>query len=134
MTADPAISAVIERAYEALAFPPGQEPDWQLFNGAFHPAAILGLRVFPHDKTVSVLGLKEYAKAQMGNDLSTEGYSETPGERSCEVLGDIATVRQDFTMNFASSDPVQAIDCFSLVRASGEWLIISVVSDMAPAG
>jgi hypothetical protein len=66
----------------------------------------------------------------MGGGLKDEGYSETPGDRVTEVLGDVAVVRQRFTMNFTTKPPAAAVDLFSLVRTGGRWLIVSVVSDM----
>ena len=128
MTDDEAIAAVVERAYDALEFEPGSEPDWALFDSAFAPEAILALRVFPEDPQISVMGLREYAESQMRNDLGEQGYSETPGAGSTEVYGDVAVVRQPFTMNFVDRS-VEAIDVFSLVRADGTWKVVAVVSD-----
>ncbi len=128
MTDDDAIAAVVERAYAALEFEPGAEPNWALFDSAFAPEAILALRVFPEDRHISVMGLRAYAASQMRNDLGEQGYSETPGVGSTEVIGDVAVVRQPFTMNFADR-AVAAIDVFSLVRNAGAWKVVAVVSD-----
>jgi len=122
------IDEVIEQAYRALAFEPGSEPDWALFAEAFAPSAILALRVFPEDPEVLVLSLADYVREQMRNDLKQHGYSETPGARTVEIFGDIALVRQEFTMNFADRTQ-QAIDLFCLARMGGRWLIASVASD-----
>ena len=130
MSDDEEIAAVVERAYAALEFEPGAEPDWDLFDSAFAPEAILALRVFPEDPEISVMGLRAYAESQMRNDLGEQGYSETPGAGSIEVIGDIAVVRQPFTMNFADRS-VDAVDVFSLVRISGVWKVVAVVSDTA---
>lgn len=128
MTDEEAIAAVVERAYDALGFEPGSEPDWELFDSAFAPEAILALRVFPEDPVISVMGLRAYAESQMRNDLGEQGYSETPGAGSSEIYGDVAVVRQPFTMNFADRS-VPAIDVFSLARIDGAWKVVSVVSD-----
>lgn len=128
MSDDDAIAAVVERAYSALEFEPGAEPDWDLFDAAFAPEALLALRVFPEDAEISVMGLRAYAESQMRNHLGEQGYSETPGAGSIEVIGDIAVVRQPFTMNFADRS-VDAVDVFSLVRISGVWKVVAVVSD-----
>ena len=128
MTDDEAIAVVVARAYDALEFEPGSEPDWALFDSAFAPEAVLALRVFPEDPGVSVMGLRAYAESQMRNDLGEQGYSETPGVGSTEVIGDVAVVRQPFTMNFADR-AVAAIDVFSLVRNAGAWKVVAVVSD-----
>ncbi len=128
MTDEEAIAAVVERAYDALEFDPGSEPDWALFDSAFAPEAILALRVFPEDPHISVMGLRAYAESQMRNDLGEQGYSETPGDGSTQVYGDVAVVRQPFTMNFADR-AVGAIDVFSLARIDGAWKVVSVVSD-----
>ena len=130
MSDDDAIAVVVERAYAALEFEPGAEPDWDLFDSAFAPEAILALRVFPEDPEISVMGLRAYAESQMRNDLGEQGYSETPGSGSIEVIGDVAVVRQPFTMNFADRS-VDAVDVFSLVRIGGGWKVVAVVSDTA---
>ncbi len=128
MTDEEAIAAVVERAYDALEFEPGCEPDWALFDSAFAPEAILALRVFPEDPQVSVMGLRAYAESQMRNELGEQGYSETPGGGSTEIYGDVAVVRQPFTMNFVDR-AVAAIDVFSVVRVDGAWKVVAVVSD-----
>jgi hypothetical protein len=124
-----AVGELIAEAYAALAFAPGSEPDWNRFNAVFHPGAVLALRVFPDDPAIRIMRLPAYAAAQMENQLGEQGYSETPGERRTEIHGDIATVCQYFTMNFAGSTPKQAIDV-SLARAGGNWMIVSVLSDL----
>lgn len=70
------------------------------------------------------------AESQMRNELESHGYSETPGERSIEVIRDVACVRQAFTMNFADR-VVGAVDVFLLSRTGGEWRILAVASDIA---
>ncbi|MFF3455234.1 hypothetical protein ACFYXH_13030 [Streptomyces sp. NPDC002730] len=132
MTDEQELGALVERAYAALAFKPGEQPDWEQFNAVFHPAAVLALRIFPQDREVSVLDLAAYAEEQMRNGLREEGYSETPGSRSIEITGDVALVRQEFTMNFTNSSATEAIDVFSCARVGSAWSIISVLSDMQP--
>ncbi|WP_030993453.1 hypothetical protein [Streptomyces sp. NRRL S-1813] len=130
MSDEQQLGALVERAYAALAFEPGGEPDWQKFNAVFDPAAVLALRIFPDDRDISVLGLAAYAEAQMRNGLREEGYSETPGRRGVDIVGDVALVRQEFTMNFANTPTVQAVDLFSCARVGRAWTVISVLSDM----
>jgi hypothetical protein len=128
VTDEEAITAVVARAYDALEFEPGSEPDWALFDSAFAPEAILALRVFPKDPQISIMGLREYAESQMRNDLGAQGYSETPGDGTTQIYGDVAVVHQPFTMNFADR-LVSAMDVFSLARIDGVWKVVSVVSD-----
>jgi hypothetical protein len=128
-----AVGEIVDRAYELLAFESGAAPDWDRFDELFVQGALLALRVFPDDDQISVLGLRDYHAAQMQHGLGEEGYSETPNERRLDVVGDIASVRQSFTMNFANRRPVEAIDVFSLARTAGRWRIVSVVSDVAAA-
>jgi hypothetical protein len=124
------IGVLVDLAYDALAFRPGDAPDWERFNSVFAPSAVLALRLFPDDRTISVLNLTEYAVAQLQHGLKEQGYSETPGARWVEVVGDVATVRQEFTMNFSDKPPVDALDLFSLVRVNGVWRVVSVLSDL----
>lgn len=123
-------SSTVDAAYELLSFDPGREPDWDGFRSCFHPRALLALRVFPEDPSISVMSLREYARAQMRDGLKEEGYTEVPGQRDVDIVGAVATVRQHFTMNFAGRPPVAAIDVFSLIHLAGRWQIVSVVSDM----
>jgi hypothetical protein len=130
--AEDVIAALIERAYDALAFEPGSEPDWGAFDSCFVEQAVLALRVFPTDTAVSILDLRDYALSQMRHDLESDGYSETPGAQSIRVVGDVAVVQQHFTINFRSG-PVPAVDVFSLARTAVGWRIVSVVSDVVRA-
>lgn len=75
--------------------------------------------------------LSEYMQAQMQHGLQQQGYSETPGPRSTLITNDIASVRQQFTMNFVDAGSVDAVDIFSLARIAGQWRIVSVVSDIS---
>lgn len=124
------LEEIIELAYTCLAFDPGGEPDWAAFNACFHEKAVLALRVFPADSEVSVMNLEEYARKQMSNNLSEQGYSETQGEQHIRVINDVAVVTQEFTMNFAGKSPQAAIDVFSLARFPHGWRIVSVISEV----
>lgn len=126
----PGPGSTVDAAYELLSFDPGQEPDWAGFRSCFHPRALLALRVFPEDPAISVMSLRQYARAQMREGLKEEGYTEVPGHRDVDIVGSVATIRQHFTMNFAGRPPVTAIDVFALVHIGGRWQIVSVVSDM----
>ena len=129
---DDSIGRIVDKAYDALAFDAGGQPDWAAFAAVFDERALLALRVFPEDTAVSLMTLVEYAEAQMRHDLGSQGYSETPGERSTEVIGDVACVRQAFTMNFVDRS-VAAVDVFLLLRQADGWRIFSVASDMEQA-
>lgn len=124
------ILSLIDRAYDALEFKPGDTPDWNRFASVFTDNCILALRVFPDDDDVRVLSLEGYMKAQLEQELQRKGYSETPGKRELSICGDIAWVEQDFTMNFSEQHKVPAKDVFSLVRTGREWKVVSVISDM----
>ena len=63
---------------------------------------------------------------------SSRTGSETPGSRSIEITGDVALVRQEFTVNFTNSSATEAIDVFSCARVGSAWSIISVLGDMQP--
>lgn len=123
------IGRVVDAAYAALAFDPGSQPDWNSFAAVFDDRALLALRVFPEDDLASVMDLREYAESQMRHELGAQGYSETPGARVIDMVGDVASVRQEFSMNFADRT-VEAVDFFLLVRRQHGWRIVSVASDM----
>lgn len=122
-------SAVVDRAYELIGFAAGGEPDWQRFRELFTEPCVLALRVFPDDAAVTVMDMSSYIHHQMQHGLGEEGYSETPGARTIDVIGDIAIVRQHFTMNFADAVSVRALDIFGLCRRQNEWRIVSILSE-----
>lgn len=124
------ITDVVTAAYDLLAFAPGELPQWSRFRELFIETAVLALRVFPADPAISILSFAEYMTAQLAHGLQQQGYSETPGERTIVVVNDVASVQQEFTMNFAGREPVNAIDIFALVRTADQWRIASVLSDM----
>jgi hypothetical protein len=124
------IALVIDSAYAILDFPPGGRPNWAVGDTLYAHNAVLALRVFPDDESVSVLSWAEYKTAQLGQQLGDHGYSETPGERTVRVVGDIAVVQQQFTMDFRHRPAVSAVDVFGLVRQQGRWQIVSVLSDV----
>jgi hypothetical protein len=123
----------VDAAYELISFSPGDAPRWEDFQQLFVDEAVLALRVFPSDPVISVLSLAQYAESQMRHNLQEEGYSETPGERVVDIVGEVATVRQAFTMNFAGSPPIEAVDTFSLAYTAAGWKIVSVISDLTDA-
>jgi hypothetical protein len=122
--------SVVDRAYELISFGAGGAPAWDAFRALFVRQAALALRVFPGDAAVTVMNMDAYVAAQMRHGLSDAGYTEIPGARQVHITGDIAVIHQDFTMQFATGDPVPALDVFSLCRIDGQWRIVSIVSDM----
>lgn len=122
----------VEKAYAILEFEPGGQPDWNTGDQLYSERAVLALRVFPDDAAVSVLSWADYKHAQMSDRLGEHGYSETPGERTVHIVGDIAVVQQHFTMNFRHRPHAEAVDVFGLVRQHGTWQIVSVLSDINP--
>ena len=72
----------------------------------------------------------EYKRAQMKDDLSDHGYSETPGERTISIMGDVANVQQRFTMNFRHRSPPKpsTSSAWSVTEGLGESCRSSVTS------
>ena len=131
-SARPDPGVVVDRAYELISFAAGGAPGWDAFRQLFVQQAVLALRVFPGDAAVTVMDMNAYVVAQMGHGLGEAGYTEIPGARQVHITGDIAVIYQDFAMQFATGDPVPALDVFSLCRIDGQWRIVSIVSDMRP--
>jgi len=124
---------VVDASYKRISFEAGLTPEWERFRQLFVDNAILALRVFPSDPQVYLLSLSDYAEFQMREGLQHKGYTETPGPRAAETIGDVAVVRQEFVMQFGGQEPVRAIDVFSLARGADGWRIVSIVSDFLPA-
>mgnify|MGYP001356041571 CR=1 FL=1 len=123
-------TALVDACYALITFAPGTEPVWDEFRALFHPKAVLGLRVFPEDPSVTIMDLDRYIIRQMREGLEQQGYSERVLNRSEVVFHDIAEVRVLFSMQFGDAKPHTAIDIFSLVRSDGRWYITSIVSDI----
>jgi hypothetical protein len=129
----PSPEATVDRAYELIGFAEGGTPDWTTFRTLFTEPCTLALRVFPGDPAITVMDMDAYVVAQMAHGLSEQGYSETPGDRTVNAIGEVAMVHQQFEMNFAAGPPVPATDIFSLAFVDGRWLIVSIVSDVQSA-
>lgn len=124
---------VVDRAYELIGFAAGGEPDWQRFRELFTDPCVLALRVFPDDHAITVMDMASYMHHQMQHGLGDDGYSESPGIRTVDIVGDIAIIRQHFTMNFVDAPPVPALDVFALCRRHTEWQIVSILSETQDA-
>jgi hypothetical protein len=124
-------SAAIDACYECVSFAAHSEPDWARFRALFVSTAVLALRVFPEDGSVSVMNLDEYCLRQMRDGLKESGYTETVTGRDVQIVGDVAFGVVNFEMHFGDSPPVPAVDVFSFVRIQGRWLVTCIVSDMA---
>ena len=123
-------TTLVDACYDLITFEPGSEPAWDDFRALFHPRAVLALRVFPDDESVTVMDLDSYMIKQMREGMEEEGYSESVLKRSEVVFHDIAEVRVLFSMKFGDAKPYTAIDIFSLVSSEGRWHITSIVSDI----
>ncbi len=136
MTPDPHAtpSDMVDAAYDLISFEPGAEPAWDAFRALFLPQAILTLRVFPDDESITVMDLDAYMEKQIREGMKEEGYTETPLRRSELVFRDTAEVRVLFAMQYGDADPHTAIDFFQLIRLEGRWYIASISSDVLRPG
>lgn len=124
------IGQTVDKAYSMLEFDAGGRPDWAVGDEIYSDDVVFALRVFPDDEAVSVMSWQGYQHAQMADNLSDHGYSETPNDRVVTIVGDVALVQQRFTMNFVHRPAAAAVDIFGLVRLQGRWQIVSVLSDI----
>jgi hypothetical protein len=124
-----AVERVIDRSYETLPAEEHDAPGWEQYVELFADRAVLALRLFPRDPHVLVMNLEEYRRAHFGEGVELDTHSEVPGQRSVEIIGDVATVRQPLTFQFATQGHLEAVDQFTLARRDGVWKIVSVISD-----
>ncbi|HYG27144.1 MAG TPA: hypothetical protein VD906_09570 [Caulobacteraceae bacterium] len=122
--------AVVERAYELISFGPGSEPGWPMFRALFTGPAVLALRLFPGDSTISVMDLDAYEAAQVTASMKAEGYEERIVEAAYRETGDVCEARVAFQMVFGPDRVHDALDLFQLVRLEGQWRIASIVSEV----
>ena len=125
---------IVDRAYSAISFEPGGEPDWATFRSLFTDPAILALRVFPSDEHIRVMDLDGYERVQFREDLAQGGYEEVPVSRSGRIVRDLGLIDVRFEMRFPNGDVAAALDVFHLVRTPSGWRIASISSDMVDAG
>lgn len=127
ITATP--EGVVEECYRLISFPPGSEPNWDEFKSLFQEKAVLSLRVFPEDDSVTVMDLDEYTIIQMRPDMKKEGYSETVVREDWFKQGDFATCQVIFDMQFGDTPPVRCFDDFHLIKRDGRWWIVSIIGE-----
>ncbi len=126
--------AIVAEAYRLISFEPESGPDWKRFNALFAERAVLALRVFPEDESVSVMNLDEYAVTLMRKGMREEGYTETQVQTDWFEFGEIAEARVIFEIRFGDDDPITALDVFQLVRREGRWWIVSIIAEIPRAG
>ena len=126
--------AIVAEAYRLISFEPESGPNWERFNALFTDRAVLALRVFPEDESVSIMDLDEYAVKLMRKGMREEGYTETQIQTDWFEFGDIAEARVIFEIRFGDEDPIPALDVFQLVRRDGRWWIVSIIAEIPKAG
>ena len=92
------------------------------------PSALMALRFFPGDPETWVLGYREFMDHPRRSNPLRDGFEETDRTRTIDVVGDIAVVRERFTMRFAARPSVPAADVFTLARAGGAWRTVGARS------
>lgn len=125
--------ALVEAAYRYISFAAGGEPRWDAFRNLFAPRAVLALRVFPEDKSVTVMTLEEYIRIQMREGLKESGYTERPVGREVKQTKDIAEILVRFQMFFGETKAVDALDIFQACRINDRWYIVSILSEILTA-
>ena len=123
------IQELMGRALAAHAYDPGGDHDWPTLDGCFVPGALMGLRFFPGDPDTWVLDTREFMDHPRRDNPLRDGFQETDRVQTLDVHGDVAVLRERFTMRFASRPPAQAVDVFTLARVDGAWRIVSFISD-----
>ena len=126
--------AIVAEAYRLISFQPESGPNWKRFNALFTDRAVLALRVFPEDESVSIMDLDEYAVKLMRKGMREEGYTETQVQTDWFEFGDIAEARVIFEIRFGDEDPIPALDVFQLVRRDGRWWIVSIIAEIPKPG
>lgn len=126
--------ALVDECYRLISFPAGSLPGWDRFKSLFVENAVLALRVFPEDDSMSVMNLDEYARRQIRDGMEEEGYTETVLRQEWFGFGDVCETRVIFEMRFGDREPVPAFDIFQLVRLNGRWWIASITGEVPKPG
>ena len=124
----------MKECYRLISFPAGSLPGWGRFKSLFVAKAVLTLRVFPGDETMSVMDLDEYATRQIRDGMKEEGYSETVIKQEWFGFGDVRETRVIFHMQFGDRQPTTAFDIFQLVKLEGRWWITSIMGEIPEVG
>jgi hypothetical protein len=126
--------ALVDECYRMISFAAGSLPAWDRFKSLFVEKAILILRVFPGDESISVMNLDQYTNQQIREGMKEEGYTETPIKQEWFGFGDVLETRVIFTMQFGEKDPITAFDIFQLVKLEGRWWITSITGEIPKPG
>ena len=132
ITASP--QALVDECYRLISFPAGSLPGWDRFKSLFVENAVLALRVFPEDESMSVMNLDQYARRQIREGMKEEGYTETVLRQEWFGFGDVCETRVIFEMQFGDGEAVTAFDIFQLVKLDGRWWITSITGEVPKAG
>ena len=126
--------ALVEECYRLISFPAGSLPGWDRFKSLFVEKAVLTLRVFPEDESMSVMDLDQYASQQIREGMKEEGYEEIPLRQEWFGFGDVRETRVIFQMQFGHQGPITAFDIFQLVRLDERWWITSITGEIPKPG
>lgn len=126
--------ALVEECYRLISFPSGSQPDWSRFQSLFVQSAVLTLRVFPEDASMTVMNLEEYTVHQIREGMKESGYAERILKQEWFGFGDVSETRVIFELQFGSEKPITAFDIFQLVKLEGRWWITSITGEIPKVG
>lgn len=137
--ADPAIRAALDAIYAGVSHAPGEDPDWEAFEGIFHPQATLVLPYAPgtEPEVQSVEQFLDFYRSMLAQPgAKDQGFVERCAGFQATVFGNVATVTSVYearkTVDQEKPDRV-GLDMVHLVRTGEGWKAVSLVTDFARA-
>jgi len=124
--------SLVRSLYDLVTFEAGTRPDWDLARPMFLPEAVVVLRTSRQGSTVfSVQGWIDDFDTFIDNSTAKDsGFSETVVKMHTIAMGDIANIWVLYESKLPDRAGRQGVDNFSLIRADGQWKIVSIVNEL----
>lgn len=134
---DAEIQPVLDAIYAGVSHEPGEEPDWEAFEGVFLPQATLVLPFRPgtEPEVQSVAAFLEFYRGMLAQPgAKDEGFVERCAGFEATIFGNVATVTSVYearkTSKQAQPDRV-GLDMVHLIKTPAGWKAVSLITDFA---
>lgn len=134
---DAQIQPVLDAIYAGVSHEPGEEPDWEAFEGIFLPQATLVLPYRPgtDPQVQTVAEFLEFYRGMLAQPgAKDEGFVERCAGFEATIFGNVATVTSVYEARKTSKQEKPdrvGLDLVHLVKTPSGWKAVSLITDFA---
>ena len=128
-------TSLVELLYNMASFPPGPEPDWDMFRDVFLDNAVIVFAPSPSQpmRPLSVDGfIADWEAFWRDSELEDKGFYESIGEMSVTEFGGLAHAWVVFLPQVGPDPParqIRGLDSIELAFDGTRWWIAAITTD-----